>query len=238
VPRLPKVSNAPADSSATGDGLFHGPSDDRSEPYEKIKSAILSGELQPGQQLVETALATWCGVSRTPVREALRRLQQDGLIYRTERGMSVRERSPEEILDIYETRLVLEALAGRVAADRRTQYDLRTLHHLLERGRDVKASDSAGMVDANQRFHSAVWRATHNDSLIDLLDRLNLHVARYPGTTLSSPGRWKEAQGEHEALIVAIERRDGDAAHEIALQHLGAARDIRLSLFDEETGRR
>jgi len=91
-----------------------------------LKSAIIKGEFPPGQQLVESNLAEWCGVSRTPVREALRRLQQDGLIDRTDRGMVVKERSPEDILDIYDTRLVLEGFAGRTAADRRTAYDLMT----------------------------------------------------------------------------------------------------------------
>jgi DNA-binding GntR family transcriptional regulator len=211
--------------------------DARLTPYERIKAAILSGELAPGQPLVETSLATWCGVSRTPIREALRRLQQDGLIDRSERGMAVRERSPEEILDIYDTRLVLEAMAGRVAADRRTPYDLRTLRLWLDRGRQVDPGDNAGMVEVNENFHSAVWRASHNESLIDLLERLNLHLARYPGTTLSSPGRWDAARHEHQELADAIERRDSEAAHAIALAHFVAARDIRLTLFDDETGR-
>jgi 2-methylcitrate dehydratase PrpD/DNA-binding GntR family transcriptional regulator len=202
-------------------------------PYERLKAAILSGELQPGQPLVEMALAEWIGVSRTPIREALRRLQQDGLIVRNDRGMTVRERSPEEILDIYDTRLVLEAMAGRVAADRRTAYDLRAMRLWLERGDQVSPDDRAGMVEANLAFHTAIWRASHNESLTDLLDRLNLHLSRYPGTTLAAPGRWSEARGEHQALVNAIEARDAEGAHEIALKHFERARGIRLRLFDE-----
>jgi DNA-binding GntR family transcriptional regulator len=207
---------------------------ERLPPYERLKRAILGGELQPGQSLVEATLAAWCGVSRTPIREALLLLQQDGLVYRNERGMAVRERSPEEILDIYDTRLVLEAMAGRVAAERRTPHDLRTLRISLARGLQVTSSDVDGMIDFNKNFHAAVWRAGHNESLIDLLERLNMHLARYPGTTMSSPGRWEEALAEHQALADAIERRDGDAAHEIALRHFSRARDIRLALFDAE----
>src|ERR1700754_1808293 len=90
------------------------PADDRQPtPYERLKQAILDGELVPGQQLVEISLAQWCQVSRTPIREALSRLEQDGLALRTDRGLVVRERSPEEILDIYDTRIVLEAMAAR-----------------------------------------------------------------------------------------------------------------------------
>jgi len=204
------------------------------QPYEMLKSAIISGEFQPGQQLVESSLAEWCGVSRTPIREALRRLQQDGLIERTERGVVVKERSPEDILDIYDTRLVLEGFAGRVAADRRTAYDLRVMRKWLEHG-DALTSDSSGLVEANLGFHSSIWRATHNESLIDVLERLNLHLARYPETTLAIAGRWAEARVEHQALVDAIEARDADLAQEIATKHFARARDIRLAIFDEIT---
>jgi DNA-binding GntR family transcriptional regulator len=202
-------------------------------PYELLKAAIVSGELQPGQQLVESALAEWCGVSRTPIREALRRLQQDGLIDRTDRGMAVKERSPEEILDIYDTRIVLEGLAGRMAAERRTTYDLRSMQLLLERAQALPDSDQEKMMNANKEFHAAVCRATRNESLIDLLGRLNLHLARYPGTTLAYPGRWDEARKEHQELASAIEARDADLAQHIATKHFTEARDIRLILFGE-----
>lgn len=200
-----------------------------------IKRAILSGELGAGQPLPEVALAKWCGVSRTPVREALRRLEQDGLAERSPHGLAVRERSPEEIIDLYDTRVVLEAFAGQVAAQRRTDHDIRLLRWNLEHGQGVPDTDEAAMVEANQQFHEAIWRASHNESLTDLLQRLSLHLARYPGTTLSSPGRWAKALSEHAQLVDAIENRDGDAAHEIARGHFLAARDIRLELFARQT---
>jgi DNA-binding GntR family transcriptional regulator len=203
-------------------------------PYEKIKQAIVDGELKPGDQLVETALANWCEVSRTPIREALQRLEQDGLVDRKDGGLIVRKRSPEEILDIYLTRIVLEATAGQVAAERRTDHDLRLLRRLLERTAQVADGDIDAMIEANSQFHKAVWRASHNDSLTDLLQRLDLHLARYPGTTLAARGRWEEAGHQHEAIVDAIERRDGDAAYEITSRHFTDARDIRLDLFADE----
>lgn len=208
--------------------------DARIPPYDLLKQAILSGDLLPGQSLVETSLAAWCGVSRTPVREALRRLEQDGLVERNDHGLAVRRRSPEEILDLYDTRIVLEATAGGVAAERRTDHDVRSLRWNVERSRDVPDTDSDAMVAANRQFHRAVWLASHNESLIDLLERLDLHLARYPGTTLLSPGRWATAIEEHLALTEAIEKRDGSLAHEVAKAHFTAARDIRLSLFARE----
>lgn len=206
----------------------------RVSPYDMIKNAILSGELAPGEPLVETSLAEWCNVSRTPIREALRRLEQDGLVQRGNRGLVVRERGPEEILDIYDTRIVLEALAGRTAAERRTEHDIRLLRRLLERCDEASGADSATLVEVNRQFHRAVWRASHNECLIDLLSQINLHLARYPETTLSATGRWEVACHEHKELVDAIEKRDGDGAHSVGLQHFIEARDIRLALFADE----
>ena len=211
-----------------------GPAERAESPYEVLKNAILHGELGPGQPLVEASLAAWCNVSRTPVREALMRLEQDGLVGRTDRGLVVRERSPEEIIDLYETRMILEATAGRVAAERRTDHDIRTLRRYLNRGEDAGAADPRAMVAANQQFHRAVWRASHNESLLDLLERLNLHLARYPETTLQYPGRWAQAWKQHAELIDAIAARDGERAYEVALRHFQEARDIRLALFDAD----
>ncbi|GAA3685218.1 GntR family transcriptional regulator [Arthrobacter ginkgonis] len=209
----------------------------RVSPYEKIKEAIVSGELAPGQGLVESSLAKWCGVSRTPVREALRRLEQDGLVSWNERGLVVRERSPEEILDIYEARILLEATAGRVAADRRTDHDVRLLRAAAQQCRNADAASPAEMVRANRAFHRAVWQAAHNEPLRDLLERLDLHLARFPATTLSQPGRWEAACAEHDQLVQAIELRAGEKAYEVGYAHFKAARDIKLNLYTEELGR-
>lgn len=209
----------------------------RRSPYEELKQAILSGEFEPGEPLVEVALASWCGVSRTPIREALRRLEQDGLVDRDSHGLVVRQRSPEEILDLYDTRIILESAAGRAAAERRTDHDVRELRWELSRSHEIPSDDTAAIVDANNEFHRRVWHSTHNESLIDLLERLSLHLARYPETTLSSEGRWTTALEEHESLVDAIERRDSERAAVTAHQHFSAARDIRLALFAKESGR-
>ncbi|OLF13850.1 hypothetical protein BLA60_01280 [Actinophytocola xinjiangensis] len=201
-------------------------------PYQRLKDAIRSGDLQPGQQLVESALAEWCEVSRTPIREALSKLQHDGLVERSDRGLVVRERGPEEVLDIYETRIALEGTAARLAAERRSVHDLMLLRRALTRLELVTDGDVDGMVTTNRQFHTAVWRASRNVSLIDLLERLDLHLARYPATTLASPGRWERSNAQHRALVEAIEARAGDTAEKIALDHFAEARDIRLALYD------
>ncbi|WP_286900129.1 GntR family transcriptional regulator [Thermocrispum sp.] len=202
--------------------------------YERIKQAIVTGEFKPGQQLVETALAEWCQVSRTPVREALTRLEQDGIVVRSDRGMIVRENSPEEVLDIYETRIALEATAARMAAERRTVHDLLQMREYAQAMVDETPADATEMVAMNERFHRSVWRATHNRSMIDLLERLNMHLGRYPATTLAYPGRWERGARQHLDIVEAIEARDGDKAAELAAAHFTESRDIRLKLFTRQ----
>lgn len=210
----------------------------RPTTYDQLKEAVLSGHFSPGEPLREVQLAEWCGVSRTPVREALRRLEQDGLVRWEGPTLTVRRRSPEEILDIYATRIVLEATAAAVAADRRTEHDLRQLDWALGRAADVAPGDVAGMVQANIDFNIGVRHATHNESLIDLLDRLSLHLGRYPQTTLVAVGRWEQSQAAHRQLYDAIARRDVPTARTVAERHFTEAREIRLALFaEEEAGR-
>lgn len=201
-------------------------------PYELIKQAIMVGELQPGQPLVELALAGWYKVSRTPIREALTRLEQDGLAQRGDRGLIVRESTPEEILDLYETRIVLESKAASVAAERRTALDLVAMRRAAERvHRD--GSEPHEVAERNRRFHRSIWQASHNASLIDLLERLNMHLGRYQETTLVYPGRATSSHSEHLELVDAIEDRDAARAAEIAARHFTTSRDIRLRLWQE-----
>ena len=199
--------------------------------YERLKESIVAGELRPGQPLIETALAEWCQVSRTPIREALTRLEQDGLVVRGERGLLVRQRSREEILDVYETRIVLEAMAARVAATRRSDLDVLEMRRVAAQLRAMAGPAEAAMAVANREFHRSVRQASHNESLGDLLHRLDLHVARYPATTLSRPGRWHAANEEHHGIVEAIAEGDAERAHHLTTEHFTRARELRLALW-------
>jgi DNA-binding GntR family transcriptional regulator len=209
------------------------PAQTRPTPYDRIKDAIITGELVPGQPVIETALAEWCAVSRTPIREALTRLEQDGLLIRTYRGLVVRERSQEEILDIYETRILLEAAAARTAAASRSLLDVVLIRRGAQAFATIGPADERAMAAANRDFHRAIWKASHNESLMDLLDRLGSHLSRYPMATLSRPGRWEEANAEHMAILDAIDKQDLQLAHDLSAQHFARARDIRLELWAE-----
>lgn len=208
---------------------------DRSKPpYETLRDAIVDGTLAPGASLVESALATWCGVSRTPIREALGRLEQDGLVHRAESGLVVRERSPEEILDIYQVRIVVESTAAQEAARRRTEFDCLRLEKALRTGEEAEATDGVARARLNREFHRVVWLASHNEALIDLLHRLSLHLVRYPATTLAHPGRWEEGLKQHREMADAIVSGDQERAAEISKQHFARARDIRLEMWQQD----
>jgi DNA-binding GntR family transcriptional regulator len=201
--------------------------------YARVRAAILSGEFEPEQALTEMAIAAWCDVSRTPVREALQRLEQDGLAERGDRGLRVATRSAEQILEVYEARIVLEGAVAEAAANRRTDVDIARLRRALD-GSPSETDDLAALVATNRTFHRAVWTAGHNRTLIDLLERVEAHLQRYPFTTLSHPGRWAEATTEHRDLVSAIEdRRPADAA-DIARAHMRRARELRLQMWMDE----
>ncbi|TCP49932.1 DNA-binding GntR family transcriptional regulator [Tamaricihabitans halophyticus] len=202
-----------------------------SEVYDLLRSEIIAGVFDPGAQLVELVLAEKYGTSRTPIREALRRLEQDGLVERGERGLRVRTRSPEEILEIYEVRIYLEAMAASTAAQRRSDFDLIRIRRAQETMDDTSTDDPAAMAAANRAVHETIWAASHNGTVVDLLTRLNNHLTRYPATTLKTPGRWPEALQEHWAMIDAIEQRDSARAHDLARDHMTKARELRLELY-------
>lgn len=200
--------------------------------YEQIREAIVRGEFAPGESLGEVALARRFGTSRTPVREALHRLEIEAIVERIARGVRVRASSPEEILDIYEVRITLESSAAKAAATRATELD----RVRLRAAQDAMVATGDSPVErahANRVFHETVWEASHSPTLVDLLHRLNVHLIRYPSTTLAHGDRWETVLREHEELLDAIERGDAEAAHRIAERHMAGAREVRLRMYAE-----
>jgi DNA-binding GntR family transcriptional regulator len=204
--------------------------------YDQLRALILSQEIGPDTMLVETALASRLGVSRTPIREALRRLEQDGLIERTSRGTRVVERTPEQILEIYELRILLEGQAARAAADRATSLDINRLRAIHEQMLAAPPEDEAARVTLNRLFHEGLWHASHNGTLVEIIDRLIAHL--HPQTTLTFPGRWDTILEEHGELLQAIVEHRADDAAAIATEHMTQAREIRLQLYAGAVGNR
>ena len=191
----------------------------------------MNGTLLPGTQLKEVQLANRFGVSRTPVRDALSRLEDLGLAERVNRGLEVRGLDPEQVIQVYDMRILLEVEASGQAAQNRNLNDILTLEALLERDRSLEKPTDAELIQTNLEFHRAVWKATQNPVLIDLLERLMTHLVHAPTSTLSVDDRQNKALNEHAKLIEAISDRDTAAARDIANQHFSTAREIRMNLL-------
>lgn len=195
--------------------------------YVRLKHDISVGEIRQGTRLVETQLAERYGVSRTPIRQALLTLEQDGLIARDGRSLRVRAQSPAEVMELYEVRELLEERAARVAARRHDATDAIILTRLLERMSEDGLTN-AERYTLNREFHMALWRAAHHEVLFQTLERLYLNSVLGLATTLANPERWKDALAEHAAMLDAVLAGDEDRAAELVRSHLRTARDMRI----------
>jgi DNA-binding GntR family transcriptional regulator len=205
--------------------------------HAELKAEILRGAHEPGTPFREVGLAGRFGVSRTPVREALGRLQQEGLLERGGRGLQVRRVDPEELMQVYDLRILLEGQAAAEAATARTEMDLVRLDALLSRDRALQDPDNTTRLTTNIEFHEALWAATRNPILRDLLDRLSTHQIHAPVSTLTRPGRWEQSLDEHARILECLRERDAEAARQAMRAHMTTARTLRLSMFQDATAR-
>lgn len=220
---------------ANGGAVPNGRSRGSLSPYDELKKAISSGEFGPGFPLVELTLAESFGVSRTPIRQALIRLEAEGLVSRSERGLVVIDRSAEEVLDIYEVRILVAGLGARLAARRRSVLDLINLRTRLEALELLSPDDMASIPAANRFFLRALWKASHSTPVEETMDRLTHQIlARYSDTLFRQPGRLEETLADHRELVEAVERRDEEVAARFSIHHFERGRDLRLRLVVEE----
>ena len=203
------------------------------DAYDAIRARILSGAIAPGDRLREIALADEMGLSRTPVREAMRRLEQDGLVEHVpHRGAIVRTLDPQQVTELYLIREVLEGTAARLAAQQASAAEVEALRALL--ATQPGEAEDAGGVEASRRnavFHRAIRDAAHNRFLLRAMEGVTASLALLGPTTLGMPGRIPEAAAEHAAILEAIAGRDGDAAEAAARAHIRSAHRARLRLI-------
>ena len=202
--------------------------------HDALRREILSGELTPGTPLREVLLGERFGVSRTPVRAALGRLEHERLLERGARGLFVKRIDAREVVQVYDVRIMLEGEVAAQAAATRDDSDLERLDGLLHRDRALVDPEDRRRVTTNLEFHAAVWDAAHNPVLLDLLGRLSVHLVHAPSSTLSVGDRWGEALDEHELLVASIRARDAVRAAAVARRHMQRARELRLQLLSSE----
>ncbi len=195
---------------------------------EQLESKIISGALKPGERLVEQTLCEQMGVSRSPLREAFRLLENRGFVKKeARRGVTVAKASLKEAIDVYVIRANLESLATSLAVRRNDPELVRILKELHEKMLQVaRKGDRKTYYRLNNEFHSAVIRACGNEQLISMLDVFGKHTTRYRLQVLSMPGKLEESVKKHGALIRSIEL--GDAARAEALRKESILENIAL----------
>ena len=203
--------------------------------YEVLRRCILDGELPPGHRLRSDVLANELKVSRTPVREALRKLESEGLVDASRSGLVVRQSSEEDLVEIFYLREALEGMAARLAAENATRAEIDELHALFEDMEAVAARGDIALVrKLTGEFHLLVCRASHNKRLIQSLQGLLDHVRQAQSSTLYMPGRPADALKEHRALLRAIAKRDPDLAETLARQHRRKTLELRRKMLREQ----
>lgn len=205
------------------------PNPPQKDAYALILEAIDGGVYRPGDRLVESELADRFGVSRTPVREALQRLETQSMLARDGRSLIVASLDHNQLAELYVVRAELEGLAARLAAQHASVEEIRVLRSMVEEDRKLLGDPSA-LSRANRRFHKQIHLASHNRYLVQQLDLVHRSMALLASTSLAAEGRDSAALAEHEAIISAIAARDGDAAYDALRTHISRAFETRLKI--------
>ncbi|QFT63800.1 DNA-binding transcriptional regulator, GntR family [Roseivivax halotolerans] len=199
------------------------------DAYSLILEAIDTGTYRPGDRLVESDLAERFGVSRTPIREALQRLETQSLLTRDGRSLIVASLDHNQMAELYAVRTELEGLAARLAARHATEEEIEVLADMIEEDR-ARLTDPSALARANRRFHKQIHLASHNRFLVQQLDLVHRSMALMATTSLAAEGRGERALGEHQAIVDAIGRRDEEAAYQALRDHISVAFVTRLKL--------
>jgi DNA-binding GntR family transcriptional regulator len=192
--------------------------------YRQVRDRILSGELEPGAVLQQRDLASRIGISTTPLREALRRLKSEGLVeLDAHRDARIAPLRAEEARDLLELRKSLDPLAAGLAAQRRTNADIQAIRAAQERLEPLPTQPAIGQLVAHRNFHAAIYRASHNDLLIDALEGLWDKADRYRRLALQTDrgqGARDQKAKEHQLLVELIAAGDSEGAANLMRVHI------------------
>ena len=190
--------------------------------FHKIRDNILEGKYEIGEELKETRIAKELGVSRTPVREAIRQLELEGLVTGIRnRGAVVTGISPQDIDDIYSIRTFIEGLAARWAAQKITAEELKELDHIVNLTEFyISRGETEELHILDNRFHEVLYEASHSKPLRHILSPFHHYVQQSRRISLSTPGRAEQTMEEHKAILKALKSKDPDLAEAVANQHV------------------
>lgn len=203
------------------------------DAYEMVLEAIDRGTYVPGDRLVESELAERLGVSRTPVREALQRLETQAILVRDGRSMVVASLDHDQLGELYAVRAQLEGLAAQLAAQHAAPEEIKILQEMVAQD-EALVDDPSGLARANRRFHRQIHLASHNRYLIRQLESVHRTMALLTTTSLAAEGRGIDAIAEHRAIVDAIAKRDKTSADETLREHISKAYETRLKQDSSE----
>jgi DNA-binding GntR family transcriptional regulator len=199
--------------------------------YKMLLNAIHEQTLKPGERVREDEVSRMLGISRTPVRQALHKLQTRGLLRQAPgRGLLVAELDRQQVVELYAMRELLEGAAARLAAQHAGPSDIIAMRRVLQEFRKA-APDARSLSRINRLFHATIHEAAHNRYLSQSLDDFSDTLALLRGTTFTVKGRWKDELAENNELVDAIERRDAEAAEAAARQNMRSALEARLRML-------
>lgn len=202
--------------------------------HARLLDEIRLGQIIPGSRLRETDLAERLGISRTPVREAIRMLEADGLVVHIPRqGATLRRLSYAEVMELYEMRVVLEGTAARLAARSASEIELAELD-AIHAEMQAAAADPALVSRLNRQFHASLLNAAKNRFLSRAMASLQRTLLILGPTTLRDATRVEQAGQEHAAILATLRSRDGTAAENAMRRHIEAAQQMRLRLLRSE----
>ena len=208
----------------------------QTDAYTLILDAIDGGTYRPGDRLVESELAERFKVSRTPIREALQRLETQSLLAREGRSLIVASLDHNQTAELYVVRTELEGLAARLAARHATPEEVRVLREMVQAD-DALVDQPQALSRSNRRFHKQVHLASHNRYLVQQLDLVYRSMALMAETSLAAEGRGEIAQAEHAKIVSMIEAHDEDGAAEALRAHISLAFVTRLKQVADQNGR-
>ena len=193
----------------------------RDQAYATLKEALLAGKFAPGARLVEREIAAQLGLSRSPVREAFRKLEQEGFLSVGRIGVTVPEISSADIHDLFDLRQRLEGMAGALAAQRASAQDIARLNQNLTHMADaLKNKNPKRAIKAGGEFHALLYSLSGNKYLIATLSLLAEQIHRFRSLNIETPQRGADALQEHTQIVEAIARRDTLAADQLAQDHV------------------
>lgn len=190
--------------------------------FESLREAIIDGRLKPGERVMEIQLAEKLGVSRTPVREAIRKLELEGLLVMIpRRGAYVADISLKDIIDVLEIRSALEGLAASLAANRIDEDELKLLREkAIEFKKCIENNDVQGMINRDSEFHEIILKASKNKKLITIIEGLKEQVQRFRVAYFTEYNMTTNLVKEHQSVLEAIEEKDPEKASKYAQQHI------------------